>query len=163
MATPLDDNLQAAHALLARFRASTLPHWINGAPHVGASGQSFDNLTPIDNSLIGKVAAGNAADVDIACRAAQTAFPAWRDLPGEARKALLHKVADAIEARARDIALVESYDCGQALRFMSKAAVRGAENFRFFADRAPGARDGQSLPADEHSTTRCASRSARSA
>ncbi|MBK6660292.1 MAG: 5-carboxymethyl-2-hydroxymuconate semialdehyde dehydrogenase [Proteobacteria bacterium] len=150
MATPLDDNLQAAHALLARFRAVTLPHWINGAPHAGASGASFDNLTPIDNSLIGQVAAGNAADVDSACRAAQAAFPAWRDLPGEARKALLHKVADAIEARARDIALVESYDCGQALRFMSKAAVRGAENFRFFADRAPGARDGQSMPADEH-------------
>ena len=29
---------------------------------------------------------------------------------------------------------------------MSKAALRGAENFRFFADRAPAARDGQSLP-----------------
>jgi 5-carboxymethyl-2-hydroxymuconic-semialdehyde dehydrogenase len=29
---------------------------------------------------------------------------------------------------------------------MSKAALRGAENFRFFADRAPAARDGQMLP-----------------
>jgi 5-carboxymethyl-2-hydroxymuconic-semialdehyde dehydrogenase len=29
---------------------------------------------------------------------------------------------------------------------MSKAALRGAENFRFFADRAPSARDGQALP-----------------
>jgi 5-carboxymethyl-2-hydroxymuconic-semialdehyde dehydrogenase len=29
---------------------------------------------------------------------------------------------------------------------MSKAALRGAENFRFFADRAPSARDGQVLP-----------------
>ena len=28
---------------------------------------------------------------------------------------------------------------------MSKAALRAADNFRFFADRAPGARDGQSL------------------
>jgi 5-carboxymethyl-2-hydroxymuconic-semialdehyde dehydrogenase len=37
-------------------------------------------------------------------------------------------------------------DTGQALRFMSKAALRGAENFRFFADRAPAARDGQMLP-----------------
>ncbi|MCC6706920.1 MAG: 5-carboxymethyl-2-hydroxymuconate semialdehyde dehydrogenase [Gammaproteobacteria bacterium] len=150
MATPLDDNLKAANTLLARFRNAPLPHWINGAPHAGHSALTFDNLTPIDNSLIGTVAAGNAEDVDLACRAAQAAFPAWRDMPGDARKALLHKVADAIEARARDIALVESYDCGQALRFMSKAAVRGAENFRFFADRAPGARDGQSLPADEH-------------
>jgi 5-carboxymethyl-2-hydroxymuconic-semialdehyde dehydrogenase len=59
-------------------------------------------------------------------------------------------VADAIVDNAREIALVESYDSGQAVRFMSKAAVRGAENFRFFADMAPAARDGQALPADEH-------------
>ncbi|MCZ6855029.1 MAG: 5-carboxymethyl-2-hydroxymuconate semialdehyde dehydrogenase, partial [Gammaproteobacteria bacterium] len=38
----------------------------------------------------------------------------------------------------------------QPLRFMNKAAIRGAENFRFFADRAPGARDGMALPAEEH-------------
>ena len=33
---------------------------------------------------------------------------------------------------------------------MSKAALRGAENFRFFADLAPSARDGQSLPTKDH-------------
>jgi 5-carboxymethyl-2-hydroxymuconic-semialdehyde dehydrogenase len=33
---------------------------------------------------------------------------------------------------------------------MSGAALRAAENFRFFADRAPGASDGLSLPAAEH-------------
>jgi len=150
MATPLEDNIKAADALLARFRSAPLPHFINGQPHAGRSGKTFDNLTPIDNSVIGPVSAGNAEDIDLACRAAQAAFPAWRDMAGDERKALLHRVADAIEARAPDIALVESHDCGQALRFMSKAAVRGAENFRFFADRAPAARDGQSLPADEH-------------
>ena len=53
-------------------------------------------------------------------------------------------------ARADEIALIESYDTGQALRFMSKAAIRGAENFRFFADMAPAARDGRSLPAADH-------------
>src|SRR5262249_34382743 len=36
------------------------------------------------------------------------------------------------------------------IRFVSKAAVRAAENFRFFADRAPGARDGLSLPTATH-------------
>ena len=150
MSIALQENIKAADALLARFRQQTLPHFINGQPRAGSSGRHFDNLTPIDNSVIGTVAAGNAEDIDRACAAAQAAFPAWRDMAGDARKALLHRIADGIEARARDIALVESVDCGQALRFMSKAAVRGAENFRFFADRAPGARDGQSLPAEEH-------------
>src|SRR5690606_139795 len=37
----------------------------------------------------------------------------------------------------------------QALRFMRKAAARGAENFRFYAERAPSARDGLSLPTPE--------------
>src|SRR5690606_20542641 len=45
---------------------------------------------------------------------------------------------------------------GQALKFMSKAALRGAENFRFFADRAPEARDGKALrgPGQVNMTTR---------
>ena len=63
-----------------------------------------------------------------------------------ARKKILHKIADGIVARAEEIALAECWDTGQALRFMSKAALRGAENFRFFADKALSARDGQHLP-----------------
>ncbi|MGI9475514.1 MAG: 5-carboxymethyl-2-hydroxymuconate semialdehyde dehydrogenase, partial [Hyphomicrobiaceae bacterium] len=67
-------------------------------------------------------------------------------MPGTERKKILHRVADLIVARADEIALLECWDTGQALRFMSKAALRGAENFRFYADRAPDARNGQSLP-----------------
>ncbi len=62
----------------------------------------------------------------------------------------MHKIADTIEAHADDIAVLESYDTGQAYRFMSKAAVRGAENFRFYADRCSAARDGLSLPTADH-------------
>jgi len=65
---------------------------------------------------------------------------------GAERKKILHAIADGIVARADEIALCECWDTGQAFRFMSKAALRGAENFRFFADRAPSARDGQTLP-----------------
>ena len=58
----------------------------------------------------------------------------------------MHAIADGIEARAEEIALCECRDTGQALRFMSKAALHGAANFRCFADRALSARDGQTLP-----------------
>lgn len=150
MSSDLKKNVRAAEKLLKRFRKRTLPHFIDGEHDDGRSGQTFESLTPIDNSVIGKVAAGNADDIDAACKAAETAFGEWREMPGKERKKLLHKVADAIVDRARDIALVESYDSGQPLRFMSKAAIRGAENFRFFADMAPAAKDGLALPADEH-------------
>lgn len=147
--TAVLENQRALAPLIERFRQSPIPHFIDGRPHAGA-GSVFSNLCPVDNLEICTVAAGTATDIDLACAAASRAFPSWRDMAGDQRRALLHKLADAIEARAGDIALVESHDTGQALRFMSKAALRGAENFRFFADRAPGARNGLSLPAADH-------------
>src|SRR5690606_20720101 len=77
-------------------------------------------------------------------------------MAGKRRRALLHTSADATVARAEEIAFVECMDTGQTLRFMEKAALRGAENFRFFADKAPEARDGKSLqgPGQVNMTTR---------
>jgi 5-carboxymethyl-2-hydroxymuconic-semialdehyde dehydrogenase len=146
----LQDNQQRATALLERFAARTLGHFINGAQVEGASGKTFTNFTPVDNSSLGEVAAGDEQDINAAATAAREAFPAWRDLSGEERKMLLHKIADLIVARREEIALVESVDTGQPIRFMGQAALRGAENFRFFADRATAARDGLSLPAEQH-------------
>ena len=125
--TELDKNLKELDALTAGYRSATLPH-----------------------TVIGNIASGNADDIDAACKVADEAFQEWKSLPGKERKKILHKVADAIEDNARQIALVESYDSGQPLKFMSKAAIRGAANFRFFADMAPSANDGLSLPAEEH-------------
>jgi 5-carboxymethyl-2-hydroxymuconic-semialdehyde dehydrogenase len=143
-------NVARAAEYAARYRASGVLHFIDGAPRAAASGRTFETRTPIDDSVLANVAAGDAADVDAAAKAAQRAFPGWRDLPGQDRRALLHAIADAIEARAEEIALLESLDTGQAIRFMSAAAKRGAENFRFFADKAPDADRGLSLPAREH-------------
>ena len=149
-ASTLEGNVGKAEKYLARFRAQGVQHFIDGATRPAASGQTFETRTPIDDTVLAKVAAGDAADVDAAASAAQRAFPAWRDLPGAQRRDLLHAIADAIEARAEEIALLESLDTGQPIRFMSAAAKRGAENFRFFADRAPEADRGLSLPAREH-------------
>jgi 5-carboxymethyl-2-hydroxymuconic-semialdehyde dehydrogenase len=144
------ENIRKASKHLERFASVPLGHFIDGALRAGASSETFENRTPIDDSLLGQVSAGNAADIDAAARSAERAFPAWRDLPGTERRALLHKIADAIEARGEEIALVESMDTGQPIRFMAAAAKRSAENFRFFADRAPEARNGLALPAAEH-------------
>jgi 5-carboxymethyl-2-hydroxymuconic-semialdehyde dehydrogenase len=146
----LQTNLLRIEELLAPLKAETLPHFINGKRDAGRSGKTFAGYTPFDNSGIGNVAAGNKDDIDAACKAADAAFSEWRDMPGKERKRVLHKVADAIVDNAKDIALVESYDSGQPLKFMSKAAIRGAANFRFFGDMAENARNGQSLPAEEH-------------
>ena len=146
----LSANLAEAIGHLAPFKAETTLHLIDGEPVASVTGETFANISPIDNSHLGDVAAGGAEDVAAAAAAARRSFDEWRDTPGEQRKRILHAVADAIEARAAEIALLESVDTGQAIRFMSSAALRGAENFRFFADRAPSAADGLALPSAHH-------------
>lgn len=140
----LDTNIAKAEGYLKRFRDEGVRNRIGGED-VEVK-ETFETLCPHDGQVLCKVGLGDADDIDRAARAAKTAFPAWRDMPGKERKAILHRIADGIVARAEEIAFLECLDTGQALRFMSKAALRGAENFRFFADKAEAARDGQSLP-----------------
>lgn len=148
--TKVEENRQKVTEYRQRVAEQGLRNIINGQ-HVDAkSGKTFDNYSPLDNSLICQVAESDASDVDDAAQAAMDAFPAWRDMPAKERRDLLYKVADLIEENAEEIALLETLDTGQPIRFMSKAAIRGAANFRFFADRIESARDGLSLPADNH-------------
>jgi 5-carboxymethyl-2-hydroxymuconic-semialdehyde dehydrogenase len=146
----LDDNIALAHRELQRFADAPLLHMIGGELTPSASGATFDNHTPVDGMVLGEVAAGDAVDVDVAAVAAVGAFGDWSGRPGKERKRILNAVADLIERRAPEIAAVECVDTGQTIRFMSAAAIRGAENFRFFADHAPDAVDGRSTPDTDH-------------
>jgi 5-carboxymethyl-2-hydroxymuconic-semialdehyde dehydrogenase len=141
----LDDAVKSAETYVARFGDAFVPHIIAGKPDLG-DGKTFETHSPIDGRLLARVAAGTAADIDRAAKSAAEAFKTWRKVSGKDRRAMLHAIADAIVARAEEIAYVECLDTGQAIRFMSKAALRGAENFRFYADRAPDAQNGLSLP-----------------
>lgn len=140
----LDKNLEKLDGYLARFKETGILNRINGVDQSGSAGV-FQSISPVDKSLICDVTRGTEADVDLAAQAAADAFPAWRDMKALDRKQILHNIADGIEARAEEIALCECWDTGQTIRFMAKAAIRGAENFRFFADKVESARDGQHL------------------
>jgi len=139
-----EQNIEKLNTYLSRFKSGGIMNRINGADRPG-SGGVFQSISPVDKSVICEVARGNAIDVDAAAKAAAEAFPAWRDRAASERKKILLKIADAIEARAEEIALCECWDTGQTIRFMAKAALRGAENFRYFADQVTTARDGQQL------------------
>ena len=140
----LAQNIEKLGGYLKRFQDTGILNRIDGQDCVGSAGE-FQTISPVDKSVICNVARANEDDVNSAAQAAANAFPAWRDMPAAERRRILLNVADAIEARAEEIALCECWDTGQTLRFMSKAALRGAENFRYFADQVIQARDGQHL------------------
>jgi 5-carboxymethyl-2-hydroxymuconic-semialdehyde dehydrogenase len=129
----LETNLAKAKGFLERFRGAPLGHFIAGRAASGASREIFDNVSPVDARVINQVISGDEQDVHAAATAAEAAFPAWRARTGDERRAILHRVANAIEARREEIALVECMDTGQALRFMSGAGLCAAENFLLFS------------------------------
>eukprot|EP01034_Spumella_vulgaris_P021194 gene21194-27187_t len=109
----LEDNIAKAEAYLARFRRDGVLNHINGEAVPALDGETFASLSPVDLQPLAQVAHGKAADIDRAAKAAKAAFPAWAALSGDKRKALLHKIADGIVARAEEIAFVECMDTGQ--------------------------------------------------
>jgi len=146
----LANNLKSASDYLKQFKNETMGHFINGKKTSGESDKTFENSSPVDGTILNDVKEGNANDIDMAAKAAAKAFPSWRDVDGNNRRDILHNIADKIVERAEEIAFIECLDTGQPLRFMNKAALRGAENYRFFADKSVESTSGNSMPAIDH-------------
>jgi len=142
--TTLDQNISKLASHLQRFATVGIKNRIAGQDVEGTGGV-FASHSPVDKSKICDVARGTGEDIDKAACAAHDAFADWRDMKATERRKLMIRIAEGIEARAEEIALCECWDTGQAYKFMSKAALRGAENFRYFADQVVQARDGQHL------------------
>lgn len=108
-------------------------HWISGERV--SSPATFETVSPIDEMVIGHVARGGQQEANAAVAAAKAAFPTWAATPPAERAALLHRVADLVEQRVEELALVETTDNGALLRSHLRGVMpRVAHNFRFFAD-----------------------------
>jgi len=112
-------------------------HWIGGERV--ASARTFDDLSPIDETVIATVARGGAAEVAAAVGAAEKAFTSWSRTSREERARLLHAIADGVEERLTELAAIETLDNGALLRSHLRGVMpRVAHNFRFFADHLLG-------------------------
>jgi acyl-CoA reductase-like NAD-dependent aldehyde dehydrogenase len=111
--------------------------FINGKFVDALDGAVIDVLNPHDNSLITSVAEGKAADVDLAVRAAENAFPAWSRMAAADRGRLLLKLADRIEEEADELAYLEALDTGHPIRDARNIDVpRTAACYRYFGGMA---------------------------
>lgn len=109
-------------------------HYIGGQWVAPASGEYFDNISPIDGKAFSKAARGNKQDVEKALDAAHAAFPAWSKTSVAERSRILNKIADVIEANLEMLARVETIDNGKALRETRAADLPlCVDHFRYFA------------------------------
>jgi aminomuconate-semialdehyde/2-hydroxymuconate-6-semialdehyde dehydrogenase len=120
-------------AVVEEVEVST-DHLIGGA-RVGSS-ERFDDVSPIDEQVIAEVARADVGTVDAAVAAAAQAAVEWGRTPAKDRAAVLHRIADGIDANIEELSVVETRDNGSLIRSHRNSVMpRVARNFRSFADK----------------------------
>jgi acyl-CoA reductase-like NAD-dependent aldehyde dehydrogenase len=97
--------------------------FVDGEWRDAASGATVEATSPATGESLGPVAEGDREDARRAIAAANAAFPSWAARTGFERAALLHRVADACERRADELARVLTLDQGKPLKAEAEGEV----------------------------------------
>ena len=111
--------------------------FIGGRWRAGSGGQTLPLLNPSDGSTLAQIARGNAADVDAAVQAAQTALDgAWGQLSAAERGRILLKMSALALEQADELARLEALDVGKPLKQGRADAVALARYLEFYGGAA---------------------------
>ncbi len=129
--------LQQQIDALRRVPVSPQELFIGGKWQAAEAGGTLDVISPIDGSLLTRIADAGPGDVDCAARAARAAFDngLWsRAAPAE-RKKILHRIADLIEKHSVELATLGVRDNGTEISMALKAEPGSAAGtFRYYAE-----------------------------
>jgi aldehyde dehydrogenase (NAD+) len=90
---------------------------IDGKWRDALSGKTFETINPATEEKIADVAEGDAADVDLAAKAARKAFEGpWSKIDARERGRLLNRLADLAEKHLEELAALETLDNGKPIR-----------------------------------------------
>ena len=109
-----------------------IQNYINGE-FVGTD-ETIEDINPANGEIIAHIPKSSSKDIESAVESADLARHSWSKLSLEDRADWLDKIANALEAKADEIASLESLDTGKPIS-LAKAvdASRSITNFRFFA------------------------------
>jgi len=109
-------------------------NYIGGRWIAPASGQYFDNVTPVTGQVLCQIARSNSDDVNKALDAAHAARAAWGRTSTTERGRLLERIAQRIEDNLELLATVETWDNGKPIReTMAADLPLMVDHFRYFA------------------------------
>lgn len=103
------------------------------------SGKRFETINPANDEVLATVPLGGVEDVDLAVSSAREAFKAgvWSRIPPRARMEVMYRLADLIEKRTLDFALLDSLDVGKPMMDMlgpNGEVAAAALTFRYFGE-----------------------------
>jgi aldehyde dehydrogenase (NAD+) len=126
--------------------------FINGKWQAPLAATYFATVNPADEKHLAHIAQANAADVDLAVKAARAAYDnVWSQLSGAARGKYLFRIARLMQEKARELAVLETLDGGKPIRESRDIDIPLACNHFFYyagwADKLQEAFPGQQMEA----------------
>ena len=103
---------------------------INGALVAGDA--TMDVVNPATEEVLCAAPRASEAQLDQAVAAAKAAFPAWSNTPLDERKAVVNKIADAIEANAEGLARLLTQEQGKPIGDATAEVYGTAIFLRYF-------------------------------
>ena len=123
---------------------------IDGKWVESASGARFTVENPANRKPVAEVPRSAAADVDRAVAAASKALVSWRKVVPRERGRILLRIAEALQARAEEMARTIALETGNALRTQARGEANlTADIFRYFGGLASELK-GETVPLGEH-------------
>lgn len=122
-------------------------NFINGEWVSHSDRDLIEILSPLDNSLVGRVPAMNQEDVNEVIDHAKAAYIKWRAVPINERAQILYKAADILVDQADTIAEIMLYETGKDKKSGITEVKRTADYIRFSADGAKNM-PGESIPGE---------------
>ncbi len=110
--------------------------FIDGQMVEAVSGKTFATINPATGEILAEVAEGEAADIDLAVRAARRAFDdgPWSRMTPSDRGRIIWRIGDLINEHLEEFAELETLDNGKPLAVARAADVPlAAELFRYMA------------------------------
>src|SRR5262245_21481705 len=107
-----------------------VPLLIANEDRTASGGASFDRLDPLTGAVASRAAAASPEDAAAAAAAAGTAFAAWSETGPAARRALLNRAADLIEARSAEFTALMAAETGATAMWAGFNCTLGAGMLR---------------------------------
>lgn len=111
-----------------------LQNYINGQWESPRTDQYLNNIDPSTGKVYSLIPESGKEDVELACRAAEEAFPLWSRLTNKERSAHLMAISEGIAERMDELAAAESRDNGKPIKLARAVDIpRARDNFAFYA------------------------------
>jgi acyl-CoA reductase-like NAD-dependent aldehyde dehydrogenase len=110
-----------------------------------ASKEAIRVIEPATEEVMAELPRAGVEETDAAIDRAKAAFPEWRAVDPAERSALLHRLTEAIEGRAEDLAKLEARNAGKPISDARGEMGMVVETFRYYAG-APERLTGKTIP-----------------